>query len=158
MHGLQVSSQVVSLRTSASERAFHLGLLTLSYGIGLVIGGLAGGFIALELRSNRMAALFSVVLSGAALIVSQLAIPAIVPTSGERHETATEIFARAMALLKDTLKHTKSSLLLLFFVRTQRDLCMDVCVATWTYRCLTDMCAGHVPGGVGPNDIRASSG
>ncbi|CEL93765.1 unnamed protein product [Vitrella brassicaformis CCMP3155] len=115
MHGLQVSSQVVSLRTSASERAFHLGLLTLSYGIGLVIGGLAGGFIALELRSNRMAALFSVVLSGAALVVSQLAIPAIVPTSGERYETATEIFGRAALLLKDTLKHTKSSLLLLFF-------------------------------------------
>ncbi|CEL93752.1 unnamed protein product [Vitrella brassicaformis CCMP3155] len=73
------------------------------------------GFIALELRSNRMAALFSVVLSGAALIVSQLAIPDIVTTSGERYETATEIFGRAMALLKDTLSRNVSSLLLLFF-------------------------------------------
>jgi predicted MFS family arabinose efflux permease len=73
-HAMHASQTLTSLVSSPEERAGSLGRLSLSYGVGMVVGPSLGGLIAKH-ATNRAALLVSACVSLAAAALVQLALP-----------------------------------------------------------------------------------
>lgn len=97
-HCMMAAQATVSVFTSDATRTKSLGLLSLSYGIGMVTGSAAGGWLSKHF-SNHMVALFAGLLSWLVMPITYVLLPSSSGSTKKKKEDASEGLLEAMRVV-----------------------------------------------------------
>ncbi|GFO04586.1 solute carrier family 22 member 18 [Plakobranchus ocellatus] len=99
MHAMQAGQMIVTDVCSSKNRADALGKLGISYGVGMVIGPMIGGFVS-RFYSIEKAALVACILSLVSIAITYACVPSTVKKSAARQDTNIFSPAKIFRLLQ----------------------------------------------------------